>query len=69
VAIRYVKDVDVLNVELEEGSFEYSEEIGEGVILDIGADGEILSIEIIDAAKRLRKEVAEKMARRYVARA
>ena len=69
MAIRYVKDVDVLNIELEEGSFEYSEEIGEGVILDIGADGEILSIEIIDAAKRLRKEVAEKMARRYVARA
>jgi len=69
VAIKYVKDIDVLNIELKEGSFEYSEEIGEGVILDIGADGEILSIEIIDAAKRLRKEVAEKMARRYVARA
>ena len=69
MAIKYVKDIDVLNIELKEGSFEYSEEIGEGVILDIGADGEILSIEIIDAAKRLRKEVAEKMARRYVARA
>jgi len=69
VAIKYVKDIDVLNIELKEGSFEYSEEIGEGVILDIGADGEILSIEIIDAAKRLGKEVADKIARRYLARA
>lgn len=69
MAIKYVKDIDVLNIELKEGSFEYSEEIGEGVILDIGADGEILSIEIIDAAKRLGKEVADKIARRYLARA
>jgi uncharacterized protein YuzE len=51
------------------GKFEYSEEIGEGVILDIGQDGDILSIEIIDATKRLGKEVAEKVAQRYLAAA
>ena len=67
--IKYVKDIDVLNIELQEGKFEYSEEIGEGVILDLGQNGDILSIEIIDATKRLGKEVAEKITQRYLATA
>jgi uncharacterized protein YuzE len=66
VGIKYIKDIDVLNIELKEGSFEYSEEIGEGVILDIGENGDILGIEIIDATKRLGKEVADKITRRYL---
>lgn len=66
MVIKYVKDIDVLNIELQGGKFEYSEEIGEGVILDIGQDGDILSIEIIDATKRLGKEVAEKVTQRYL---
>ena len=66
MAIKYVKDIDVLNIELQEGDFEYSEEIGEGVILDIGERGDILSIEIIDATKRLGKEVADKITQRYL---
>lgn len=66
MGIKYVKDIDVLNIELQEGSFEYSEEIGEGVILDVGKNGDILSIEIIDATKRLGKEVADKITQRYL---
>ena len=66
MGIRYVKDIDVLNIELEKGSSEYSEEIGEGVILDIGENGDMLSIEIIDATKRLGKEVAERSTQRYL---
>lgn len=69
MGIKYVKDIDVLNIELQKGSFEYSEEIGEGVILDIGKNGDILSIEIIDATKRLGKEVADKITQRYLAAA
>jgi len=69
VVIKYMKDIDVLNIELQEGNFEHSEEIGEGVILDIGKNGDILSIEIIDATKRLGKEVAEKITQRYLAAA
>ena len=69
MGIKYVKDVDILNIELQEGEFVYSEEIGEGVILDIGRNGDILSIEIIDATKRLGKEVAEKVTQRYLAAA
>ena len=69
MGIKYVKDIDVLNIELQEGSFEYSEEIGEGVILDVGKNGDILSIEIVDAAKRLGKEVGDKITQRYLAAA
>ena len=69
MVIKYMKDIDVLNIELQEGNFEHSEEIGEGVILDIGKNGDILSIEIIDATKRLGKEVAEKITQRYLAAA
>ena len=65
--IKYVKDIDVLNIELQEGKFAYSEELGEGVILDISQDGEILAVEILDASKRLGKEAAEKIAQKYVA--
>jgi len=39
----------------------------EGIILDIGRDGEILSIEIIDVSKRLEKEVTQKIAQKYLA--
>jgi len=62
-----MQDIDVLNIELQEGKFQYSEEIGEGVILDLAQDGNILSIEIIDATKRLGKEVAQKITKRYLA--
>jgi uncharacterized protein YuzE len=51
VGVKYVKDIDVLTIELQEGEYEHSEEIGEGVILDIGKNGDILSVEIIDATK------------------
>ncbi|PIU23185.1 MAG: DUF2283 domain-containing protein [Chloroflexi bacterium CG_4_9_14_3_um_filter_45_9] len=64
--IKYVKDIDVLSIELQEGEFEYSEEIGEGIIFDIGVDGDILSIEVIDAGKRLKGELVEKVARKYL---
>jgi len=66
VGVKYVKDIDVLTIELQEGEYEHSEEIGEGVILDIGKNGDVLSVEIIDAMKRLQKEVADKIAQRYL---
>ena len=66
MGVKYVKDIDVLTIELQEGEYEHSEEIGEGVILDIGKNGDVLSVEIIDAMKRLQKEVADKIAQRYL---
>jgi len=66
VAVKYVRDIDVLTIELQEGEYEHSEEIGDGVILDIAKNGDILSVEIIDATKRLQKDVADKIAQRYL---
>ena len=66
--IRYVKNIDVLNIDLGKGKFDYSEELAEGIILDISKEGEILSIEVVDASKRLRKEIMEKLAKKYLAR-
>ena len=67
--IKYIKDIDVLNIELKEGEFQYSQELGEGIILDLSEDGEILGIEIIDASKRLGQDIAAKIADKYLATA
>ena len=53
--IKYFKEIDILNIELHEGEFGYSEEIADGVIFDISQEGEILSIEVLDVAKKFRK--------------
>ena len=37
--------------------------------MDIGKNGDILAIEIVDATKRLGKEVADKITQRYLAAA
>ena len=65
--IKYIKDIDILNIELKEKQFEYSYELGEGIILDLSGDGEILGIEIIDASKRLGEDIAAKIADKYLA--
>ena len=51
--IKYWKDVDILDIELRDGKYEYSEEIAEGVILDLDKNGEIMAIEILNVSKRL----------------
>ena len=64
--IKYWKDVDILDIELKEGKYKYSEEIAEGVILDIDKNGEIISIEIMDMSKRLDDFVIEVITRQYL---
>jgi len=64
--VKYWKEVDILDIELKEGEYEYSEEIAEGVILDIDKSGEILSIEILDMPKRLATSAVEKMSQQYL---
>ncbi len=61
--IKYLEDIDILNIELQSGEFEYSEEVAEGVIVDIGKEGEILGIEIIDVKRRLGEGPGNKIAK------
>ena len=63
--IKYWKDIDVLNVTLKEGDYEYSEEVAEGVVLDIDKNGEILGIEILDATKKMDEPLIQKLAKKY----
>ena len=67
--IKYFKDIDILNIELHEGEFGYSEEIADGVIFDISQGGEILSIEVMDVAKKFHKPAADRVFEKYVTRA
>ncbi|HET6401307.1 MAG TPA: DUF2283 domain-containing protein [Candidatus Kapabacteria bacterium] len=60
--VTYDQEVDILNIELSETEIEESDEDKPGVILDYDADGNIVSIEILDASKRIRNPRAVEMA-------
>lgn len=63
--IKYSQDIDVLNVELEKGKYEFSEEIADGIILDLSKDGGILAIEILNVMKRFTRPVARRIKNKY----
>jgi uncharacterized protein YuzE len=51
--IEYDETVDVLSIYLAEGVIAESDEGKPGIILDYDAAGNVLSVEILDASKRL----------------
>lgn len=53
--IRYDADGDVLYIWLVEGHVDDTDEVEEGVIVDYDSEGNALSVEILDAAKRMRE--------------
>jgi len=63
--IKYWKDIDVLNIEVKKGDYEYSEEVADGVTLDLSKEGDIISIEILDATKRMDRPIANRLAEKY----
>lgn len=65
--IKYWEDIDVLNIDVKKGDYEYSEEVADGVVLDIDKDGEILSIEILNATKRMDAPLIQKLTNKYAA--
>ncbi len=52
--ITYDQEVDILNIELTDGVIEESDEGKPCLILDYDADGNIVSIEILDASTRMK---------------
>lgn len=50
--IRYDNEADAMYITLKKGEYEISEEIGEGLVLDISKDGNIMGIEILDASEK-----------------
>lgn len=59
--VRYDKEVDARYIYAEEGATEYSEEVGEGVIVDISKEGKIVGMEILDASEKFSPASLKKM--------
>ena len=51
--VRYDEEADTLYIRLREGEYYESDEIKEEFILDYDADGNVVSIEILDASSNL----------------
>lgn len=51
--IEYSKEADALYVYFRELPVAKSKELEEGVVIDIGADGHIIGVEVLDASQRL----------------
>ena len=49
--IQYDKEADVLNIELDDKEYWKSIELPNGVVFDLSKDGEITSIEVLNASK------------------
>ena len=54
--ITYDPNADAMNIKFQEGEYNISKEIAEGIIVDYTKDGKIIRIEILDVSKRLPKE-------------
>ena len=50
--VRYDKEVDAMYIYAEQGKSEYSEEIGEGIIIDVSKEGKVVGMEILDASEK-----------------
>ena len=49
----YDAETDVLDIILSQCEVEESDEIKEGIIVDYGSDGKVVSIEILDASEKI----------------
>ncbi|MBI4321848.1 MAG: DUF2283 domain-containing protein [Chloroflexi bacterium] len=54
--ISYDPDTDSIDIKFQKARYAVSEEVAEGVIVDYTEDGGLISIEILDASKRMPKE-------------
>ena len=54
--ITYDPKADAMSIQFQKGKYEISREIAEGIIIDYTKGGKVISIEILDASKRMPKE-------------
>lgn len=59
--ITYDPKADALNIMFQEGKYAVSKETAEGIIVDYTRTGKLLSIEILDASKRVPLKEIEAM--------
>ena len=51
--ISYDRKADALYIRLRTGKFGTNKEVEDGVVLDLGVDGALLGIEVLEASTRL----------------
>ena len=51
--ITYDTKADAIYIGLKDGEFAKNREVDPGIVLDLGQDGELLGIEILDASSRI----------------
>lgn len=53
--ITYDSRADAMNIKFQEGKYEISKEVAEGIIIDYTKAGKVIRIEIVDVSKRMPK--------------
>ena len=51
--IDYDKEVDALYIHFQEGTYDISKEVAEGIMLDFDAEGKLIGIEILDVSEKM----------------
>jgi|GEM_PF-286078 uncharacterized protein YuzE len=54
--ISYDPKADAMNIKFQNGKYDISKEISDGIIIDYTKSGKVLSIEILDVSHRMPKE-------------
>ena len=51
--ITYDPEVDAMRIKFQEGKYDISKEIGEGIIVDMTKEGKVLAIEMLDVSEKM----------------
>ena len=51
--ITYDPEADAMNITFQEGKYDISKEIADGIIVDYTKEGKVISIEILNVKKRM----------------
>ena len=51
--ITYDPEADAMNIVFQEGEYDISKEIAEGIIIDYTKEGKVIAIEILEVKKRM----------------
>lgn len=51
---------DIMRIKFQEGEYEISKEVGDGIVIDMTKDNKIMAIEILDVSEKIpKKEMKE----------
>ena len=54
--INFDKEHDIMKIKFQDGEYEMSREVDDGIVIDIDKKGKIIAIEILDVSDKMSKE-------------